>query len=122
MDIKFRHIPRSEENFIQQRVGQWADKTFGPEIGLTRIWRIIQEMDEAYGAAQDLIEQGVLTPPLEYALRKEIADVVVTIMAAYHHRGWDILSDVVQVQAQNEERKWKTNGDGTGQHVKEEEC
>ena len=94
---------------LQKRIGEWRQITFGtPHVDALHR-RAREEMAEF----QDVIHHN------KFATMKEAADVVVTLFALAEYEGFDLLTAVERVQDQNELRRWKRHGDGTGQHIKE---
>lgn len=83
-------------------INQWAEETFGPCTSQAAMVRAAIEMDEYLATTSYNIE--------------EAADVIITL-----YRIPGIQEAINKKMAINRQRKWKLNGDGTGQHVKSKE-
>ena len=90
-----------------ESVCDWANETFGSCPIRSAINRAIDEMEEFIVKAKDGLHQ------LE--LLDEAADVCITL-----YRLPGIREAINKKMAINRQRKWKSNGDGTGQHIKED--
>ena len=97
----------------QQTICDWATKTFGnsysPEIHIRRMLEECKELEEKS-------EMGIFS---HEELADEIADIFICGYRAMDALGFDTHSCIDHKMAINRHRKWKLNGDGTGQHVKE---
>lgn len=104
------------ENNVQREtfesIAEWAQGGFGkPELdaGMSRITEEWDEMaDEAYFAS----DRGLGFTP---AMVAEAADVVIVMLHCIPGLPEAIRSKMVK----NRARKWRSNGDGTAQHVRE---
>lgn len=108
------------------RVHEWRALQFGPVKGNALERRIISEMNE-------LQSELMRVKPVIYSdsfstyddarertrIAKEAADVIITICAWFGEHQLDLPNELDRVQSINEQRKWKSHGDGTGQHIKE---
>ena len=90
----------------QTTICVWADLTFGPSTVEASLRRCLVEVRE-FAAA-----------PLG-ALPAEAADVLITLYRVAHCAGFDLQAEVDRKMSINRARKWRSNGDGTGQHIKE---
>ncbi len=90
-----------------ESVAKWADETFGPTTPKQALIRALSEIDELLGSHQ----------AADLNLVEEAADVCITLYRYIY------LVDPCAIEkkmAVNRARKWKLNGDGTGNHLKEE--
>ena len=95
----------------QESVNEWASKTFGnptPKAAVARMLKEVEELKELY-----LSEVSA-----EEAMR-ECADILIVLWVVSDTLGGDLQYYVNEKMQINRKRKWKMNGDGTGQHVKE---
>ena len=99
----------------QQTISDWVIATFGyPKIPEIIIIRMIKECHE--------LENKLRSGPgqkgyEEYA--DERADIVICAYHAMTTLGYNLHSCVDHKMQINRARKWKLNGDGTGQHIKD---
>lgn len=124
----------------QLSVGAWALETFpgGDPASPRKALRALEEVVElclAAGASgsdvskavADAVAREMLGSPQGFFTGKpapekvpvEAADVLITLYALAHERGFDIHEHVGAKMKINRSRRWKANGDGTGYHVKE---
>ena len=112
---------------MQQRVGEWADLTFGtpPNAPLkVHIDRIIDEVKEVNDELEMKpwgfsVGQALVDPEFRSRIGKELADVLITLYRAADVLDIDLDSVAYDKQSVNEQRRWHKNGDGTGKHIKE---
>jgi hypothetical protein len=96
----------------QQSISDWADETFGvPENNISGVVRANKEMSELLSA---LAEDDNHPKTGE-----EIADIYIVLCRVAQRRGLSITDEVDRKMAINRRRKWKLDGKGHGQHVKE---
>lgn len=97
----------------QSTIYAWARSTFGePRSNLQIAARALKEMGE-------LIEKLALNDN-DPAAAEEVADVVIVLSQIPERLGVDLDLEVDRKMSINRERRWKTNGDGTGQHVEDQ--
>ncbi len=96
----------------QASIVKWADETFGPiadeETAAKRMFDEVFEMEDDY--FEDQYDK----------VAKEFIDVFVTGVRFLAMKGIDFQEALDAKMAINRARKWRSNGDGTGQHIKEE--
>src|SRR5690606_8854469 len=103
----------------QKTIYDWAIATFGQPAEGSRgryavIERTIGEMREFAALSAD----GSLEPtPAEIA--DEAADVVIMLYQVCQLYGVDLATAVEMKMEKNRRRKWKVNGLGVGQHIRE---
>lgn len=95
----------------QRTISDWATKTFGhptPEVAIRRMLKEAKELESklAEGASYDV-------------LADEIADVFITGYKAMDTMGFNTYACIDHKMHINRGRRWKLNGDGTGQHIEE---
>jgi len=96
----------------QASIVKWADETFGKATRSAAFERLEDEFDELKLDAEDM----------EWSLAKgECADVLITLYRLASALDIDLHAEVDAKMAINRARKWRSNGDGTGQHVREDE-
>lgn len=118
----------------QETVGQWAVATFpgGDDLSPRHCLRLLEEVVElclaagaapfeAYQAMGDRLATGnwMVPNPEPEKVPEEMADVQIVLYTIAHRRGIDLDSQVTEKMARNRRRTWKSNGDGTGYHVRE---
>lgn len=108
----------------QRSIVDWADWTFGPVEPLVAGSRAASEMKEFISRLNiALSDQETEQPALPFAhfgeLCSEAADVVICLYRMVAGMGSDLGREVDRKMAINRRRRWKSNGDGTGQHIKE---
>ena len=91
----------------QTSICAWADSTFGPAKIDASFKRFLIEVDE------------LATAPFE-KVPSECADVLITLYRVAHVAGFDLQAEVDRKMSINRARKWRSNGDGTGQHIRED--
>lgn len=87
-----------------KEINEWQRDTFGeptPEAAYDRFDEELREFDELSIDEDDA---------------EEAADVVITLVAYLASKGKDLATEIEKKMAINRKRKWKTRGDGTGQH------
>lgn len=96
----------------QQSIGAWQVETFGRfEHNVTAFWRLDEEIEELGIAAHG---------PNKETIAHEMADVEIVLRGWAEQMGIDLQAEVDAKMAINRCRRWVSNGDGTGQHIKEE--
>jgi hypothetical protein len=90
----------------QRTICDWADNTFGFTTPNSAINRMLQEVREVEWHKPD-------------ELADECADVLITLYRVADTFNFDLHACVDHKMEINRGRKWKSNGDGTGQHIKE---
>lgn len=95
----------------QESVNEWASKTFGNPTPKAAVARMLKEVEE-------LKELDLSEVSAEEAMR-ECADILIVLWVVSDTLGGDLQYYVNEKMQINRKRKWKMNGDGTGQHVKE---
>ena len=96
----------------QATIVKWADETFGIATIEVCFYRMLSEHKELVEA----MERG------DYdSARGECADVYVTLVRLADYLGVPLHEEVDRKMAINRARKWRSNGDGTGQHIKDGE-
>lgn len=110
----------------QYTIGDWAVRTFGrgdsPARYALRALEECLELCIASGATKDDIGEVVIeTVQNNYEKmkmpRKELADTMVTLLVYAHVFGFSAITEVDRVMGVNRQRSWRSNGDGTGQHI-----
>ena len=96
----------------QKTVCDWADATFGHCTNIVSIERMLKEVDELKLAMKE-------DPDDFHKISNECADILITLYRIADCYGFDLRSCVDHKMDINRHRKWKSNGDGTGQHIKE---
>jgi hypothetical protein len=89
----------------------WADDTFGPvsdEKLITRAWDEWDELIDEYSKDD--------TPDHRKRVLSEAADVVICLA-----RMPGLWQEIEHKHITNLSRRWRSNGDGTGQHIKDEQ-
>jgi NTP pyrophosphatase (non-canonical NTP hydrolase) len=95
----------------QRTISDWASETFGnptPEIAIQRMLKECKELENklSNGASYD-------------DLADELADVFITGYKAFDVLGYQAHACIDHKMQINRGRRWKCNGDGTGQHIEE---
>lgn len=108
----------------QVTICEWADNTFGKIVDtVDAVDRASQELKELRNAAvdYDLIRNfgGSAEHSARLKVGQEIADVIIVLKRLAQHLllPTDILVDTKMEI--NRERKWKVDGRGHGQHIKD---
>lgn len=96
----------------QNSIVLWADSTFGSCDVDAASRRALQEISELEIELEGYPEQSK-------RVAGEMADVVITLYRLATCLGFDLHDEIDRKMVVNRERKWTSNGDGTGQHVKE---
>lgn len=101
----------------QRTISEWGFKTFGyPKNVIPVIDRMKDEVDEL----EELKEQSKKYNDLVYTkMADECADIYIMLCQVMAVLGYDLQACVDHKMQINRARKWKKNGDGTGQHIKE---
>lgn len=94
----------------QASIYQWAVTTFGKARDEFQIWR------RAKAEFDELMRAIISRKPPEKIV-EEIADVVIVLCQIAERLGLSLAEAIDRKMAINREREWRTNGDGTGQHV-----
>ena len=90
----------------QLSITNWADKTFGFCQQERAIDRMVEEVRE--------LQSGSVSD-----VPNECADILITLYRIADVFNFDLHAAVDHKMQINRARKWKSNGDGTGQHIKE---
>lgn len=99
----------------QKTINEWASKTFGYPTAERSILRMLDEVEEL----KDIKNvNGPITDSFE-EVSNECADILITLYQVANTFGFDLHGAVDSKMKINRARKWKMNGDGTGQHVEE---
>jgi len=108
----------------QERIHEWAEITFGSPTHLAPLHkRVLSEVDEL-NQEVGMLGEGLLLKQLRSMLvtrrriGQECADIVITLFRLCGAIGVDLMDEVDKKQTVNEGRKWRSFGDGTGQHIK----
>jgi NTP pyrophosphatase (non-canonical NTP hydrolase) len=99
----------------QASINAWGAKTFGHGTARAIGGRLQKEMDELL-AALDVDEHAALD-----ATRDEAADVLIMLYRLAGVGGFNLMAALDRKMRVNRKRKWRSNGDGTGEHVREGE-
>ena len=100
-----------------ESVSKWADETFGPSTPEATLSRSLDEIRELSHLVHPLTM--VLKNQTEFdhpKLVEEAADVCITLYRYIYLVEKEAINKKMVV---NRLRKWKLNGDGTDQHIKE---
>lgn len=92
----------------------WQRATFGEATTQRALDRSSEEWAELTAA-----NDRILQDPSNQEIAAEAADVVITLVAFVATLGFDLAEEVERKMAKNRARKWHSNGDGTGYHIKE---
>jgi hypothetical protein len=98
----------------QQTISEWAVKTFGYATRERSIDRMVEEVEE-------LKEVNVNGVEAFDEVSNECADILIILYQVADTFGFNLHACVDHKMEINRSRKWKIAGDGTGQHIKEEE-
>lgn len=93
----------------QATITRWAKDTFGEPLSLLQIWE--RMMDEMMELRRAMVEGR----PEKIA--EECADTYIVLCQIPERLGYNLQDAVDRKMKINRGRKWKTNGDGTGQHI-----
>lgn len=93
---------------LQKQISDWARETFGPSSPATLYNRGEDEFRELKDAVYN---KG----PEEIGM--ECADVLHLLFQICESQGIDLIRATEEKFHINRNRKWKVNGDGTGQHI-----
>jgi hypothetical protein len=96
----------------QSTISEWAETTFGYCKREAAINRMLQEVEELKKI--DLYNLDSFNK-----MSDECADILITLYRIADCYSFDLHKKVDHKMAINRGRKWKSNGDGTGQHIKE---
>lgn len=122
---------REEMRAFQRGIAQWGERTFGrAEKPVVLIGRALEEFGELFrclGLKEDgcwlldiASDTVVDAPEFDHDLTEvadEMSDVVVVLLQAAERYGFCLMEEVERKMEINYGRKWRSNGDGTGQHV-----
>lgn len=97
----------------QRTISDWAVKTFGNSKSVEIV--IKRMLKECY-ELQELLDSKKWT---EEQLADELADIFICGYRAFDALGFKANACIDHKMQINRARKWKMNGDGTGQHIKE---
>lgn len=104
----------------QERIALWASKTFGEPADLSSVVsRAAQEMRELYNEAYRFDQLTNKDPVYRDKIAEECADVVIVLYRVCQLVGRSLMRAIAQKMAVNMKRRWSTNGDGLGQHIKD---
>jgi hypothetical protein len=123
----------------QESIGRWAVESFGGEMGLTprhciRLLEEVMELCLAAGASLDEIDVAVVAQARKCCQRLnrsgrspepakvpcEMADCAIVLDTLAHRAGIDLQAEKDAKMKINRSRKWKSMGDGTGYHIRED--
>ena len=97
---------------LQKEISDWADKTFGVPGPIALVAaRANTEMAE--------LIMELMRDENSPKAAAEVADVFIVLMRVADRLGFDIQTEIEKKMAINYARKWKLDGHGQGQHVKE---
>ncbi|MFB3828938.1 MAG: nucleotide pyrophosphohydrolase [Bryobacteraceae bacterium] len=101
----------------QEAIGKWADATFGPaKTAAVIAARANVEMAELLRwLAKDPSGLGDNTAD-------EAADVAIILFRLAHHCNFDLMEAVGRKMETNLKRRWASEGDGQGRHLRVEEA
>lgn len=103
----------------QKTISDWGIKTFGyPRDIIVIIDRMLKEVEELKYWI-DLGESGYNINTVYDKMSDECADIYIVMCQVMNTMGFDLHSCVDHKMEINRVRKWKSNEDGTGQHIKE---
>lgn len=104
---------RPKARWNQEAITKWASDTFGPvRSNFTIAARANEEMAELLTClAKDDNDPHA---------REEVADVIITLCRMVSRLGGNMAQDVRAKMEVNVRRKWKSRGDGMGDHIKAE--
>ena len=99
----------------QISISEWAQQTFGVATSPKKlVERFVEEVVELDAKSAF---HGLMTPKNFDAIQDECADCLVVLYQVAEAYGFDLLTAVDQKMEINRARKWKTAGDGVGQHI-----
>lgn len=97
----------------QRSINDWAIETFGhiknPQTAIDRMLKEVRELEKLSRYNDAAYEEMV----------DECADILITLYRVMEVLGYNLHACVDHKMQINRARKWKLNGDGTGQHIKE---
>lgn len=96
----------------QQSIGAWQVETFGRFNDNVAAF---DRSDEEWWELVDAVASGDINE-----IGREMADVMIVLMGWADQLGIDLQAEIDAKMQINRSRRWATNGDGTGQHIKEE--
>lgn len=100
-----------------ESINQWANETFGLASLAAQLKRVQLEAAELMGLHRKLRDAEVNHKPLPLdQIAEEAADMCICL---YRIIGTLDPQAINKKMAINRQRKWKSNGNGTGQHIKE---
>lgn len=101
----------------QKTITDWAVNTFGyPKNILPLVDRVLKESDELKQLRDECFKYNDM---VFEKIADECADIYITMCNLMGTMGYDLQACVNHKMQINRGRKWKLNGDGTGQHIKE---
>jgi len=111
---------------IQARIHEWAEMTFGSATSIEPLFvRIINELSELEKVVDLCSDESLYEIKQDHhtmkLLKGECADIAITLFRLAGALGFDLLAEIDRKQTINEGRKWRRHGDGTGQHIQNEE-
>lgn len=96
----------------QYTICDWANKTFGFAGLNASVERMLKEVEELKAIKLTEMKDGE-------KIADECADILITLYRIADVLGYNLHATVDYKMEINRGRKWKSNGDGTGQHIKE---
>lgn len=100
-------------------ISEWGVETFGyPKNIETIVHRMLKECKELEELMGDKYKNIGTVYHCE-RIADECADIYIVMCQVMHTLGYDLHACVDHKMEINRHRKWKLNGDGTAQHVKE---
>lgn len=120
----------------QQSIAKWARETFpgGDDLSPAHALRMLDEaielclvigctFNEMSAHVSDAFNQSVIGPntsiPNPAYVAAELADVAICLDVMAERRGIGLRVEVDRKMAINRARRWQSNGDGTGRHIKD---
>ena|SRR3990167_4706858 len=97
----------------QNSISAWATQTFGPP---TTPKKIVERFVEEVVELDTLSIAQLYSMNLE-KIQSECADCLIVLYQVAEAYGFDLLTAVDNKMVINRARKWKTDGDGVGQHI-----
>lgn len=102
----------SQKHETSATIDAWARVTFGERADMrTSFERTVKEWRE--------LRNRMTIDPLDSKIPEECADVAICLGAVLAERGADLQTEINRKMKINRARRWRLNGDGTGQHVEE---
>ena len=98
----------------QKTINEWASKTFGyptPEAAVKRMLKEVEELKE--------VKLSEMSAEDVHKAMVECADIFIVMCVVADSLGCNLQDYIDNKMEINRARKWKMNGDGTGQHIKE---